>query len=787
MISIHDLFTHATELHKAGRIDAALASFAKIVAREPEHSHALHWVGYIHNQRGEYDVAALALKQAIVQRPGIPSFHLTLAESFRNLGQLKRAAGCCRTALKLNPDYPEALCTLGLVIQALGRPDEASEHFRRALALRPDFAQAHRDLAMVLRDLGQRDLALEHLRRAVQIAPRYAAAHSALGLVLLDLGEVEKAVEHSQEAIRLQPDLAIHYHNLGNALQRLNRPDEARGAYLEALRLDPDLAHTHLQIGNTLRVEGQLAEAVPWFKQAVDLNPENAWFWEQLADLQMERQEHAAAIPCWERAIELSPSERAGPYISLGWSFQEEGRLSEATAHYQAALQLQPEAVMAYINLGGIHEELGEMAEAEAAYRKAIHVQPTFGLAYARLGTLLRRQLPDADLAAMEARLDDPETSPHVRARLLFARCLVLDGRSDFTRAAESARQANALNMQQPRRPRSYTPDLHVQYVDSIIQGFTTELFEKLAGAGSGDRRPVFVFGLPRSGTTLVEQILASHSSVFGAGELKLARASFDAIPVALESAGSALENIALLTPHAMEKLAAQHLSRLENLAEGRSSARIVDKMPDNYIYLGLLAAMFPKAVFIHCRRDLRDVALSCWTTDFRPENIPWASDPGFIGSRFEQYLRLIDHWRKVLPAPMHEVNYEDTVSDLEAVARHLLAACGLEYEPACLEFHRTGRRVKTASLGQVRQPIYARSVGRWRNYDSEMADLFRALPVDGRAPRPENNGQVDHLALDPRAIVGSAAGKQTEPAHRRNRADGRRPKSAEVFENHES
>jgi len=161
----------------------------------------------------------------------------------------------------------------------------------------------------------------------------------------------------------------------------------------------------------------------------------------------------------------------------------------------------------------------------------------------------------------------------------------------------------------------------------------------------------------------------------------------------------------------------------------GRPADRIVDKMPDNYIYLGLLAAMFPRAVFIHCRRDLRDVAVSCWTTDFRPENIPWASDPIYMGSRFQQYLRLMDHWRAVLPVPIHEVNYEDTVSDLEAVASALLAACGLEYEPCCLEFHRLLRRVKTASIGQVRQPLYSHSVARWRNYEQELPDLFQAIP----------------------------------------------------------
>jgi hypothetical protein len=345
----------------------------------------------------------------------------------------------------------------------------------------------------------------------------------------------------------------------------------------------------------------------------------------------------------------------------------------------------------------------------------------------------------------MEERLADPETNPSARARLLFALGLVLDADDEFGRAASCARQANALNMERERRARNYTPLLHVQYVDGVMSGFTPAFFERTSGGGSQDFRPVFVFGLPRSGTTLVEQILASHSRVLGAGELKLVRQSFDAIPTVVESPGGAIEGISRLDARAVERLAAQHLERLERLIENRPAARIVDKMPDNYIYLGLLGAMFPNAVFIHCRRDLRDVALSTWLTDFRPENIPWASEPSYIGSRFEQYLRLMDHWRRVMPARIHEVNYEETVADFEGAARRLTDACGLEFEPRCLEFHRTERRVKTASLGQVRQPIYTRSVGRWRNYLSELDDLFRAIPTPGGGSQPASNGRVDH------------------------------------------
>ncbi len=205
--------------------------------------------------------------------------------------------------------------------------------------------------------------------------------------------------------------------------------------------------------------------------------------------------------------------------------------------------------------------------------------------------------------------------------------------------------------------------------------------------------------------------------------------------------------------------------------------------MPDNYIYLGLLAAMFPKAVFIHCRRDLRDVALSCWITDFRPENIPWASDPSYLGSRFEQYQRLMDHWRCVVPVPIFEVDYEDIVADLEGVARYLLAACGLEYEPACLEFHRTQRRVKTASLGQVRLPIYSRSVARWRNYETELDDLFRAIPANPSNPRDHSHRDPRRPAFRSRSSGESACQMSAQP-RQCDRAEGRRKQGSQSLAN---
>ena len=243
-----------------------------------------------------------------------------------------------------------------------------------------------------------------------------------------------------------------------------------------------------------------------------------------------------------------------------------------------------------------------------------------------------------------------------------------------------------------------------------------------MRGFGLESELPVFVVGLPRSGTTLIEQILASHSGVFGAGEVQLAADTM----AALGQGENSLDGLRSLDRVMAQRLASRHLERLRQFSP--AALRIVDKLPDNYIFLGLLTSLFPRAKFIHCRRDVRDVAVSCWTTHFR--TIHWTNDQGHIVSRFRQYQQIMEHWRKVLPARLLDVDYEETVADLEGAARRLVAWCGLEWEPRCLEFHRTPWPVKTASIVQVRRPVYNTSVGRWKHYEEALAPLLERLEV---------------------------------------------------------
>jgi hypothetical protein len=254
---------------------------------------------------------------------------------------------------------------------------------------------------------------------------------------------------------------------------------------------------------------------------------------------------------------------------------------------------------------------------------------------------------------------------------------------------------------------------------------FTPEFFRRTAGFGASSEKPVFAFGMPRSGSTLVEQILASHSRVFGMGEWPFANASWNRLPAALGATSDPIDCLARLTPDAARECAQGYLERAERLSRG-AARRIVDKRLENWLYLGWLATIFPKARFIHCRRDLRDIALSCWMNNF--SGIDWANDLGQIADRIKQYQRTMSHWRTVLPLPMLELDYEHLVENQETESRRLIDWLGLEWEPACLEFHRTRRAVRTASDIQVRRPIYSRSIGRWRHYVDTLRPLIDEL-----------------------------------------------------------
>ncbi len=641
-------------------------------------------------------------------------------------GQFELAATLYREILVQAPNNSDALHLLGAALQSMGRVAEAVEPFRRAAQVQPNNAQVHTRLGGILRQLGRAEEALFHFQRAAELAPNDAVVQINLGQMLLSLDRPEEAVPPCREAVRLQPGRATLHLVLADALRWAGQFDAARLSYLRAIELQPTLAQAHANLGLLFRALKNTLEAFAPFQRAVALEPNNASFWKYLAKTHGDWTDFAAAIPCWQRAIELQPGQ-AAHHLGLSEALRETGRFAEAEEHIRTAMSLQPNSAAAHFGLACLYEQLNDKLQAEAAFRAASRLQPDFTLARERLVRLLRGRLPDADRVAIEERLADPSLNDECRIKLLF-------------RAVHCSRCSRRLQPRRPHvpsRPRlefrrarrrgwEYDPGQQRRIVDQMIHAFGPNFFKRTAGGGVLTQRPVFIVGLPRSGTTLIEQILASHRRVHGAGELGLTMQTCLAIPEVLGREGDPLACASALEPAAIRQLAERHLARLAAW-DGGLAERIIDKMPDNYQYLGLLAALFPRATIIHCRRDLRDVAVSCWLTHFGW--LRWTHDFGHIAERFEQYKRLMEHWQRVLPMTMHEVIYEEVVDNLEGTARRLVAACELDWDPACLEFHRTRRPVRTASAAQVRTPLYQQSVGRWKHYERDLADLLARLP----------------------------------------------------------
>ena len=711
----------ALQYHQAGKLDEARRIYQNLLAAGRDSADASHLLGVLTHQQGEHDRAAEMIGRAIALNPDAAAYHANLAEVYRALGRLDRAVDCCRMALRLEPNYPEAVNSLGLILLARGQTGLAVAQFRLAFRLRPGYAVACNNLGTALRCQGDKSGALSQFRLALELEPELAEAHSNLGQMLLERKDLEKALPHCRHAVRLRPNCAEAHNNLGNVLRELGHLEEAKSAYVVALSLNPDLAMVYNNMGQALQEENRLDEAVTSYGRALELEPDTARYHGNLASAMEEQEKHDEAVARYEIALRLDPG-HAESRNGLGWIRHEQGRYDDALAHYRQALRLDPALAVAHCNLGTLQEELSDFDAAERSFREALrHDRRQVG-AFAQLATMRRSKLPEADLAAMQSLLADPYLTGGKRSALHFGLAQVLDARACYAEAAEHLREANALALAVWRkRGQSYDPAEHARFVTDMIAACTPAFFERVRGWGLETERPIFIFGLPRSGTTLTEQILAGHTKVFGAGELSLGHEDLEALAVRQSDPH---ERLARLDSEMARKIGQRHLDRLAELDQ--SSPRVADKMPDNYLCLGLLAALFPKARFIHCRRDLRDVAVSCWMTHFR--QIRWASDPEHIASRFHEHERLLAHWRRTLPVAMLEVDYEETVSDLDGVARRLVAWCGLSWEPACLEFHRLRRPVRTASVSQVRQPIYARSVGRWKHYDQPLAPLLAHL-----------------------------------------------------------
>lgn len=748
-ISIKSGFDLALQHHRSGRLQEAERLYREILTRQPDHAETLHMSGVLAAQTGRLDVAVQLIRRAITINSNWPEAYNNLGNVLRDKGQPAEAVDACRRAIALRPDYAEAhnnlgnaladqkkldeaiaayrqaialkskyaeaFNNLGNALKEKGDIDEAIIALREAIALRPEYAEAHNNLGNALKEKGELGEAITAYRRAIAVRPRFAEALDNLGSALKEKGEVDEAIAASRQAIAINPNLPGAYNNLGNGLKEKGRFEEAIGAYKQAIALRPGWGMPWLNLGQLLREVGRFEGACMAFQNAAQCEPGNSDAHNFVAIVQAELQRFDEANKALERAAGLAP-DSALTHEARGMILWRSGRGAKAVESFRRAVEISPESVSGWTNLGHALRQIGRFDEAAESFRQLLARRP--GAVYAQaLVAGAGASVDVAEVGRLMASVDDPRTSIRDRAALEFALGKMLDEADRFDEAFDHYAKANslALEMRIAAGERE-SGDAFARRVDESIARLTADFFLGAREWGDRSELPVFIVGMPRSGTSLVEQIAASHPDVFGAGELRDIGDVAGSLSFSQWSAG------------AIKEAAGKQLDRLRTL--GGSALRVIDKMPSNVEHLGLIATLFPSARVIICRRDSRDTCLSCFFQQFSTGNL-FSFDLRQCGIQHVQTDRLIAHWLKALPLRMLEVRYEDLVADLEGQSRGIVSFLDLPWNAACLDFHRTERTVLTSSDWQVRQPIYSRSVGRWRNYERHLGPLLESLGLD--------------------------------------------------------
>lgn len=541
-------------------------------------------------------------------------------------------------------------------------------------------------------------------------------------------GDVNAAAQLYRQVVQAEPDHAEALALLGLALDQAGDSATAEGFYRRALALRPDEPQVHFNFGNALLSQGRRDEAADHFRHAVRLEPEFVEAWNHLGNVLFLQDRPAEAIPCYERAVRLRP-DFAEACRNLGKALREVDRLTEGMAWYRQAVRLRPTHAKAHNDLAVALLELGEIPEAESHFRHALRCDPGAIQVLWNLAAygLYSEQDPNSD--QLRAWLRDGQLSSMEASQLHFILGYLLDRAGDYDDAFAHFDAGNRLRREQFQQADSaFDPAAHARFIDQLIEVFTPAYFEHVRRVGLETEVPVFIVGMPRSGTSLVEQILTHHPEVAGAGELRDIPRLVNALADRRGTEEQYPECMPGIDAATSQQLAAPYLERLRQL--GGSARRVTDKNPENFLHLGLIATLFPQARVIHCRRDPLDTCLSCYLRFF--QGMSFACDLGDLGRYYREYERLMAHWQAALPLDMLELVYEDLVADPEGESRRLVAFCGLDWDERCLRFHENARAVRTPSKLQVRRPIYPSAVGRWRHYAAHLGPLQEALGFRG-------------------------------------------------------
>lgn len=559
-------------------------------------------------------------------------------------------------------------------------------------------------------------------RQVLAAAPAHPVALHFLALLLHQRDRSPQALPLLSRSVELEPCNPLYRNNLAGMLKELGRSMEAESCYREALALKPDYLDAHLNLGQLYDSLGSYSQALACYERALEIDPGSHRAWLSRGLMLYELAREAPALESYRRAAALSKGD-SGKLQMVAAAFRDVGELAGGQTCLEEALRLTPADHRLHNSLGNLLGMRGDFVGAEKHYRQALALKPVYPGAYHNLAGVTKLTPQDAAWPGLVALAERRDLKGQDAIFTQFTLGKVFDALGAYERAFGYFLEGNRLK----RDTLNYDEAGQQRFFEDFIRYFDADFIGARQAAGLADERPVFIVGMSRSGTTLVEQILASHPQVQGAGEINTLR---NCLRLELPPGSNDYvlpQQLANLPVEALARIGGRYAQALDRYAK---TGRVTNKLPGNMALVGLIHILFPQAHIIHVQREPLDTCLSCFTMLFTHGHA-FSYELGELGRFYRMYAGLMDGWRKVLPpGRMLEVRYEELVADLDTQARRLVSHCGLPWDDACLDFHSQRRAVKTASLAQVRRPIYSSSVGRWRNYERHLAPLKEALSV---------------------------------------------------------
>ncbi len=609
----------------------------------------------------------------------------------------------------------EALSRVALQHFKEGRLEQAQDICQRILS-KQQYAGAHLILAWIAHQQRELDVAVERYQQYLAIKPGDAEARYTLGLAFKELQHTELAIEQFEKSIAHVADNADVHRELGDAYARLHSLEEAIKPYQTAIALQADDVVTKINLGHVFHGLRRYTQSVPLYQEALALQPDNFQLHRHLGASLQKMGQTNNALKCFEQALGLSP-DYVDARIKLAEVLRELGRAEEALVQVEKAIKLKPDETQAHIILALILRELGQKERAIERFESLLRTNPRCGNLYYQIAMLEPRQelVPDA-----EKLLSDPQLPIGDSIFCNFALGNIHRGSKSYDQGFDHFLKANTLY----RKTYLYDAEENTLLIDRLIEIYSKRFFQRKGQIGSASQLPVFVLGMPRSGTTLVEQIISSHPLVHGAGELQAMPAIKLTIAQQLEYANPYPECMSLFD----KKMAKEYSERyLQELAlHCPTATRITDKLPGNFFKIGLIKTLFPDARIIHCQRNPLDSCISIFFHYI--QDWKWSFDLTELGQYYLDYQRVMFHWQDLFPGEIFTVQYEELVMEQEKISKKLIDYLGLEWDEKCLEFYNNERDVRTVSNMQVRKPMYKNSMNRWKHYEKHLQPLIEVL-----------------------------------------------------------